>query len=563
MSTQTRKVRCRNCNCVQSFGNTVCSDCGNDLLLYGEPMRETFSAAAPKAAPVSAKTAASAAVKSGAKKLATKIIAAVLVGAVAVGGGAALLGGNTDDLNSGNPASPTTKMTTPGQTNATTPDPTTAAASDPTTAAASDPTGAANPATPVTLVGEVDLSYFNSIPANAVPDMYYWADGRVTYKSEPNEKGNGIYNYVAEEAVANNYIKLLQSNGFTQVDSYYFEYKGESYASWGFNCNAVPDAEKIKLQYKDSLCHLSLYYAEKPGKYVLTVSEDLVVCDTGVRYDGSVADLSPKGPSAGAGLVQLSDGSYQTSDGRLTASLGTATILRDGVEYRANANYETNDTEEWVEVENYYRNEGIYFEAPMASLMQGDIFARTDMLKWKWPGFDSLKSVKSFKLGTSPFLILPRNGEWRGATHNEDVYEDQTARVMYYDTGNIGVFYFYAKALKGEPTEVEVLCAVSMAERSGNIDDATYVKAGNVATVKYGHHEFGTMWETYDWVILEGADKISINGVGSSCDVNCQKPGVAAVQVTYGYSKEEPDVLTGIMRTVSHSKIQVYYFIIE
>ena len=431
------------------------------------------------------------------------------------------------------------------------------------TAKVSSSSEAAHTAAARTVVGAVDLDYYNQLPENAVPDMYYWGDGRVQYLSDPSDNDSGIYKYAVDAETVELYVAMLQDNGFTLVDTYNFSYKGTTLTSWGFTCDAAADAETITLMYEKTPCHISLYYADDPGEYTMQVSPDLLPCDTGLRYDGSVVDLRPKGPSAGAGLVQLPDGSYQTSDGRLTASLGTATILRDGVVYTANARYNTADGEEELQIENYYRNEGIYFQAPKASLMQGDIFTPHQMRRWRWTDRTGIADLSKSLLGNQPLLALPYDGKWLGASYNETLYEDQTVRVMLYDSGNIGVFYIYSKTLKDKPTEVEALCVVSMTERKGTLDEATYVKAGNVATVKYGYHEFGTMWETYSWVILEGADKISIETTGNTCDVTCHKPGVAAVQVTYSYSKEEPDVLTDIMRTVDHNKVQVYYFIIE
>lgn len=416
--------------------------------------------------------------------------------------------------------------------------------------------------TGTTVTGEADFSSYNRIPAGAVPDLYYWSDGRATYRGEPYHKDLHVYDYEADASLIEAYVKMLQNNGFTLVDTHVQEYKGSAYYSWGFTCDAVPNAGTIGLQFENTPCHVSLYYADNKGEYTLQVSYDLTVCDTGLRYDGSTADLRPKGTSATAGLVLLPDGSYQTSDGRLTAAVGTAMVLRGGVSYTTEANYTVDGGEEVLKVENFYRDEGIYFEAPAHSMMQGDVFTERELRRWRWVDCSTMKNLESFLWGQT-ILAMPRDGKWLGASYNEAVYKSQTVRVMYYDAGGIAVFYIHSAFLEGDPGEVEALCVVDMSKQSGIVENATYLKVGSTAILKYAHHEDGTAYETYDWIILEGQDKISISGTGASCDVTARAPGVATVQVTYGYSKEEPDPLTGILRTVGHSKTQQYHFIIE
>lgn len=579
MSLSARRVCCQECGCTQELRNGICQECGADLLLYGEILRETENTAPSMTGAVGEKFSGTNTGKLLSSRFGTRMAAAAL-SVLTLGGAAGVILTNQET-----PPEPGISVTTPtGSNPGTAPapligtDPSTASdpptASDPGTVS-TPPTGT-DPGTPpvptagtgsgtaVTVAGKADLNYYNQIPEHAVPDMYYWGNGAVSYDDKPNQD-TGVYQYLADASVIDQYISMLQKNGFTLIDTYDFSYKGSSFYSWGFTCDAVPDAEEITLQYKDTKCHISLYYADHTREYRMDVSEDLLVCDTGLRIDGSVADLRPKGPSVEMGLIQLPDGRYQTSDGRLTVSVGTAMILRDGVSCTANASYSAYDdrTQEILQIMNYYRNEGIHFQAPKASLMQGDVFTQRDMRHWRWPECTNIDQLIVHDGNLYPALVFPYKGSWQGASHNEDIYEAQTVRVMLYDTNNIGVFYIYSKFLKGEPKEVEILCAVNLSERRGSIDDATYIKAGNTATVKYAHHEYGTKWETYDWVILEGSDKISINAVGSTCDVTANTPGVAAVQVTYGYSTEEPDVLTGIMRTVSHTRKKVYHFIIE
>ena len=541
----TRMLRCKRCGCTQERTDPICRNCGEDLMLFGEFVQTGGSetgAAGMQSSPSSYGTSK---LRKPGKRLSIRKIAWIAVPVCAAVAAAGIFLALNNPADGKEPGS---------QGNAGTPPASAVAAPEPTDGSQSGPGN--------TVAGEADLSGFNRLPANAVPDLYYWSNGQATYRDEPSKSDKYYYDYKADEALIHDYIAMLQNNGFTLVDSYSFSYKGSSFYSWGFCSDAVPDAQRFPLKYKDTPCHVSLYYADSKGKYTMIVSPDLQVCDTGLRYDGSTVDLRPGGPSAAAGLVQLADGSYQTSDGRLTASLGTAMVLRDGAAYTTNASYKREKGKEVLRVENYYRNEGIYFRVPEYAIVQGDIFTQREIRRWRWNDCTSMDQVDGFNWGTKPALVMPKDTVWLGASYNEAVYEAQTVRVMYYDDGGTAVFYIYSSFRKGEPKEVEALCVVQV-EEAGSMEDATYVKTGNITTVKYTHHEFGTQWETYEWKILEGQDKISINAMGDTCDVTAKSPGVASVQVTYGYSKEEPDVLTGIMRTVGHSMTETYRFVIE
>ena len=412
------------------------------------------------------------------------------------------------------------------------------------------------------VAGEADFGFFNQIPANALPDLVYWSDAKAAYRDEPVKKDIQYFYYQADESLIQSYVTMLQNNGFTLVDTHTQEYKGSAFYSWGFTCDGAPGAKKIGLQFKDTPCHVSLYYANHNGQYTMNVSNDIMVCDTGLRMDGRRVDLTPAGTSAGAGLTKMADGSYQTSDGRLCAAMGTAMVLRDGVPYTTDAFYTQEDGSEILKIENFHRNEGIYFEAPLNSLLQGDVLTQRDLRRWRWRDCKSIGDLEGFRWDGA-VLAMPRDGKWLGATYNDSVYQSLTFRVMAYDSGGAAVFYIHAEFHDGEPREIEALCVVDTSSRSGNIKNATYIKVGNTATLKYTHRENCTAYNTFEWTIIEGADKIVINSGWDSCDVTALSPGVAAVQVKYDYSKEEPDPLTGIMRTVPHSKTQVYTFIIE
>ena len=413
-----------------------------------------------------------------------------------------------------------------------------------------------------TVASTMDLEAEYAVPVNAVPDLHYWSCEAAEYRDEPKElDGNQVIYYTTEMEWIQKYVSMLQQNGYTLVDKYE-GYKGGCY-SWAFTCNAVPNARKFNDIFTETPCHVSIYWTDNNRyKFTMNVSPDLEVCDTGARYDGSVVDVKPQGESAGAGLVRLSDGSYQTSDGRLTAAVGTAMVIRDGTAYNTAARYALDGSSQQIWVEGYYRNEGLFIETPENYLVQGDLFRHYDLRRDNLNELDK-GSLDGFNYG-GVVTFVACGDKWVNPSYNDPYYDALTMRLMYYDKGGDAVFYVYARFKSGnEPQEVEALCAVDTETNTGTINDATYLKAGNTITLKYTHREFDTSYNVFNWEIIEGADKVSISHVGDTCDVTAKSPGVATVRVTYEYSKEEPDVLTGIPRTVGHSIQEEYHFIIE
>lgn len=418
------------------------------------------------------------------------------------------------------------------------------------------------PAEPVTVSYPVDYSSWPTVPANALPDLHYWSGRKIGYADEPLFNGStaqymeyGCKN-AENQAIFEAYLESLQNHGYTLV-GHYNKYGSES---WGLICDAAPEATTIGQMYTDTPCHVTVY--DDDGIMEFVVSTDLVVCDTGLRSDGYTGDLTPQGPSAAAGLIRLPDGSYQTSDGRLTAAVGTAMVLRDGTAYTTSAEYAAGDT---LNIDGYYRNESIFFRANAGYLMEGDVLTQREMRQWRQ--YSKEKGEQNlYKYDTIADLSVANDGEWISPAYSSLSSAEMdvcTVRVMYLDEGGDAVFYIYARFFEGEPREVEALCAVSTADDEGAFSNATYLNAGETTELNYSHREYGSNYHTFDWKIVEGSGTISIQSVGDSCTVTALKTGTAAVKVTYGYSVEEPDVLTGTPRDVSRSKTETWYFVVK
>lgn len=418
----------------------------------------------------------------------------------------------------------------------------------------------AQPAKPQTVAGPISVNNAIEAPANAVPELIAWSGGAATAK-ELAKTGTVKMKYTTSGSVIEDYVKALQANGFTLIDEYYFSYR-DTFQSWAFTCDAVPNASTIAMQYEDTPCHVCVWRAADDDEFWVDISPSLQFFDTGLRRGGGKVNQVISGPSAGAGLLRLSDGSYQTSDGRLTAAAGNAMVIRDGKTYTCDTRWEVEGEDERLWVENYYRNEGFFFEVPKNSLMEGDVLQIPDLIRERY--YVTEKDKLDHYNYHTPFFALAHDGMWKGPQLNDSTYEALTVRVMYYQEGGEAVYYVYAKLKNAQPAEVEALCVVNMAtSNGGNFSGATRMKVGDTVELEYTGEVFGAHYDVYDWEITDGSGNVYIDSVGDRCEVTARSKGVATVTVTYKYGVTEPDVLTGNPTTAAKSKTQSYNFIIE
>lgn len=238
-----------------------------------------------------------------------------------------------------------------------------------------DSKGSGTASSPQTMAQPIDLDQAFALTDSVLPDLYSWADGAATYDDEPGElHGNQVLNYRTDREIIDEYVAMLQNNGYTLIGEYdeFVEIH-----SWGLTCDAAPNADTLEMKFTEQPCHVSIHWTDSSRRgFTMYVSPDIQVCDTGLRRDGSVVDIRPQGTSAGAGLVRLSDGTYQTSDGRLTTAVGNAMVIRDGVTYNTGARYCLDGDYDQIWIEDYYRNEGIFITSPENYLVEGDLFRR-------------------------------------------------------------------------------------------------------------------------------------------------------------------------------------------
>lgn len=434
--------------------------------------------------------------------------------------------------------------------------------SAPSASPSPSPSASQKPQEPEVISGTIQTENEIEVPKNAVPELAAWSNGTASStKVITTSEKHVDYKVPTGLEVIEDYIEMLQANGFTLVDEYYFSYK-KDFQSWAFTCDAMPDAETIEMQYEDTPCHVCIWMSEDYDEYRIDISSSLQFFDTGVRRGGGMSNEVIAGPSAGAGLYRMPDGSYQTTDGRLSTVTGNAMVIRDGKTYTCDARWVVEGEDERLWVENYYRNEGFFMEVPKNSLMDGDVLQINNFLRERYYTTEK-ESLASYNWHT-PFFAISYDGQWMGPVLNGTDFKALTVRLVYYQPGGEAVYYVYAELKDREPSVVEALVAVDMSGGSGgNFGNATRLSVGDTFTLNYSGEVFGSSYHVYDWKVTDGADNVRIEASGSRCRVQAEGKGIATVTVTYSYTEEEPDVLTGIMRNQRKSRSQSYNFIIE
>ena len=438
---------------------------------------------------------------------------------------------------------------------------------------ATDPTEETNPSEetvppeteppePVQVADPVDLSALNQLPQYAVQDIRYYTDHQVKAKKEPTDTHTRFSSLPNDLVEA--YVAMLQENGFTLVEAYSESYSfGDKFMSWGLTYDAAPELETIGQQFVGNECHLCIWKSGSNSSWTCYIEHvpELVLCDLGIRMDGTTADLTPKGESLGAGLIRLPDGSYQTDDGRLSTNVGSAVVVRDGAGLSGSVNCETDDSDFTITISGYMPEESISLKLNEETLVQNSIYDKYD--------FE----------GDDITFTATVDGEDITQFYNSKIYDSIFVRVMYYEPDGDAVFYIHASTTGTEPKEIEALCAVStvpepekpmpeydeedLVSVSGYGDETIYLTTDQVLEIYYSHREFDSAYHVFDWKITEGSDLVEVYGAYDSRTFFPTGAGVVVVKMRYEYTKEEADVLTGYPRDNPKSKHYTYSIIIE
>jgi hypothetical protein len=159
--------------------------------------------------------------------------------------------------------------------------------------------------------------------------------------------------------------------------------------------------------------------------------------------DGSIADRRPWGDSADSGLLRLSDGRYQTADGRLTTSLGYADVIQDGQHSSKSVSMVLTDGGTLRLNVRSGSDTLIRFDYENGTLHKNSTLRRQEL-----------------EDDDNPTLRILMGEKMREMENTSKYLRQCTVRIME-QTDQVIVYYIYA-SLDGSPEEIEALCAMRM-----------------------------------------------------------------------------------------------------
>ncbi len=416
-----------------------------------------------------------------------------------------------------------------------------------------------------------------------VQDLYDFNRGGLTVESA-GTSGSGDWrrkfrgDKSAVEQTIGAYVRILTSGSYNfEVNREYVqEYKGDKYYSVTLTytgTGSFAGRGKLEQQFDDgNYGDIMIYYCpyssrSKNYEGYIYVAKGLEVTDLGLRSDGDHVSVAPAGLSAGAGLVENADGTFSTSDGRLTAGVGQAAVLRDGDpcqtrDISLNRNRQ-NEKEEFV-IEGYCRNEGMVMTFPYRSLMTGDTYGLRQMGQTVFEdGYENKLSGFLTKRFAYIFGICHRGDYLYAHPDPTESIQDLLIRVMLWDEDRGIAVLYIACEVDSAPYLVEALAVFDMnaaATYNGSAERVS-MKVGEKKSFAFSDRVYMPNYELYQWEVLEGSANIELTGNRyQECTVTATWEGQARIRVTYTYGTDEPDVLTGKPRNAEKT-IQREYLI--
>lgn len=404
------------------------------------------------------------------------------------------------------------------------------------------------------LAEAVNVEDYLNIPDNAIQDLGAWAQQAMypIYREE-----EVVYQLVLRET-SEEFAKALSEQMGLILGEVYEDDRCFVYGYTHPNIEAEGEftsEDRLSKPYP-------IVFEGIPGfEYaILAFNPDIfTVCDMGYRIHGEKQNLLPQGASVGEALIKTSDGIYKTADGRLETRLNEAMVLRDGVEGTADVRHMIVDEEERLMVEFYYRNEGFYLEVPKYYSMTGDIYGIRELIQVSYPT-DSKEGLFDADFDGNVFLLC-HDDTWKGPLYDENcIFDELSVRVMYYERDVEAVYYVYAKLSEGAPSEIEALAAVDLSEKKEDevlgddvtisdevieLKDGDTLLVGQTGEIEYGSRKSGSDYHTYHWSVEKGKDCVILDEGHDSCKITARQAGEVTIKVTYSYTKESENVLTG------------------
>lgn len=292
----------------------------------------------------------------------------------------------------------------------------------------------------------VDLSALYHTPENGVQDIRRWSEGNARFTEKPLAMdGYTIYRVKTDRDLLESYIDMLCENGFTLAATYDRSSYIGTYIEYALlrSGSSLPTRNDI---YTKTPCHINIW--RENGRYWrLEVVDGLEFCDMGLRKSGNISTVGPRGDSAQAGLLFLSD-TYTTDDGRLSATTAQSTVLSDGQAMAATPALEKDSSGQYTLTLSGFGSDTLTIIWEADAIRQGEVYLYSDIEQ-------NDISVR-FDINDEPYQAY-----LLAAVKLDNL----TLRVMHYDEDGAAVFYLYAEGF--DIGTREILCAVDLSAAAG------------------------------------------------------------------------------------------------
>lgn len=340
------------------------------------------------------------------------------------------------------------------------------------------PTGASLVANPIPLHTQSTQRLDKASIAIQNPAMY--CAGALTEQAMTISGSYNVYNFTGtakDKAVLESYVNTLCNGNYNlKLTKTYHQFNiASTQFSWGLDYTGSGSvSETMDVTYTDAFCNVCVFgsISQNSMSAAVWIPQGMEVSDLGLRYDTRTQASALTGPSATAGLYKLSNGSFQTTDGRLSTTVGHAAVRRDGANYTTTAGFHKDTLlgREELSLGNFYQNETLFFSTEADKTVSGTLYTLSDLARdesWLNQPTPPLKSAEDFSNYTwTRFFGAAHNGEFiTPLTSAYNPFKSLTVRVMYYQPNQTAVYYIYAE-FTSAPYEVEALCAVDLSGKT-------------------------------------------------------------------------------------------------
>ncbi len=410
-------------------------------------------------------------------------------------------------------------------------------------------------------------------------DLLYYAQEEMTFGNEGTSGTSIVRDFkgtASDYDVLCAYVDLLcEEYDLELVAEPYYNDSGSTYTFIEFVLNYTGSKSMIgngiSGTFTGNIGDVMIYAQVKRDRLEGAIWYDcaLEMSDDGYVYGSSSGGKSYIGDSFSAGLYKLSDGSFQTTDGRLSAAIGEAMMITDGASttFPSNFIYDNDDNRQEIYIENIYGTaQQVIYIPTTVTLTSGQIFDSSYfIIDSDWATNErGISSTVPAYTWTAMFACLHDGNYIYPVRGLSGAMTDLNVRVMYVDDST-AVFYACAQ-FESSPYEVETLIAVAIGTDTvaENKPNGEYtISVGDSIDIT-GPYEYDTGYDLWEWVFVEGEEYADLTGSNAQiCKITGVKSGDVRVKVTYSYSVKEPDVLTGIARSVGHSTTCEYVIHVE